>query len=94
MANGRRGSYWGKTGHASPWWARQLMTRNVISASPIDAPRKVHFAERHVMECSEATYCPKSPWTFESLLPPFAKFQFVMHDLVFRQAKVHYAGKA
>jgi hypothetical protein len=29
MANGRRGSYWGKTGHASPWWARQLMTDSV-----------------------------------------------------------------
>jgi hypothetical protein len=28
MANGRRGSYWGKTGHASPWWARQLMTQH------------------------------------------------------------------
>jgi hypothetical protein len=34
------GSYRGKTGHASLWWARRFMTHSVISPPSYDALRK------------------------------------------------------
>jgi hypothetical protein len=36
------GGYWGKTGHASFYPARRLMTQSVISRPPITAMQKVY----------------------------------------------------